>query len=177
MLFRSKKVISTFRFSTAVKTYEDVNLIYKVLYGRKIKNISNCLYNYTQRLGSTVNSVPESFMQDKKMIVDNAKKFLDDNNLFSKNENYYTAYYLVEMFYKPLMKIAIFSDNYNADVNDLLSVSDYKMLSFKNIYSIKPYSGVKGVLVLSAFKLNKTFFRLITQVWFFVKGSRKGLVE
>lgn len=48
-----RKVISKYRFSSFIRTYEDVDLLYQVLYGCNIKRISVCLYNYTQRVGST----------------------------------------------------------------------------------------------------------------------------
>lgn len=156
-----KEVISNFRFSTLIRTYEDVDLLYQVLYGCKIKNIPDCLHNYTQRLGSTSYSLTSGFFQDKKNIVLNAKRFLLEKDIFEKNKEYYTSYYLVEMFYKPLRQIAMYSEDYNRDIEKLLSIADNTMLSFKNIYSLKPYYGIKIVIHLLSFKMNKTLFRVL----------------
>lgn len=168
-----KEIISGFRFSTVIKTYEDVDLLYQVLYGRKIKNIFNCLYNYTQREGSTSYSLAPSYISDKRNIVINAKEFLFKNHIYNENENYYFCFYLIEMFYKPLIKIAMYSTDYNRDINKLLAAADREMLSFKNIYALKSYGSIKEVLSLSVFKVNRYFFRAFAQLWFFIKEVKK----
>ncbi len=168
-----RQIISPFRFSTKIRTFEDVDLIYQVLYGSRIKNISNCLYNYTQREGSTIYSLPPSFIKDKISIINNAKIFLIENSIFEKHQEYYENFYLDEIFYKPLLKIARYSKNYKHDVNELLSHSDRELLSFKNIQKFKSHQGVKGVITLSSFKINKQLLNLIVKASILIKESRK----
>lgn len=157
-----RQVISAFRFSTEVRTYEDVDLIYRVLYKCKIKNIPNCLYNYTQRVGSTVRSLPPSFIVDKANIVNNAKIFLVDNSMFEAYEEYYNKFYLDEMFYKPLLLINNYSENYKLDLHELSSFYNREFLSFRNIRDFKSYKGSKGGLILLSFKINE---RLPFLIW------------
>lgn len=157
-----RQVISEFRFSTEIRTYEDVDLIYQVLYKCKIKNIPNCLYNYTQRVGSTVHSLPPSFIVDKANIVNNAKFFLVDNSMFEAYEEYYNKFYLDEMIYKPLFFINDYSKNYKLDLHELSSFYNRELLSFRNIREFMSYRGSKSGLILLSFKINE---RLPFLIW------------
>lgn len=119
------------------------------------------MYNYTQRIGSTVFSVPPTFIEDKKKIVINAKDFLLSNNIYDKHKKYYEKYYCIEMFDKPLNTISFYSKSYEHDVKSLLAAVGHKNPSFKNILSIRPYRGYKAVIKLIAFKVNIHLFRII----------------
>lgn len=167
-----KEAIYKFRFSEVIRTYEDVDLMYQVLYGLNVRAMPECLYNYTQRSGSTTHSLRSSFIQDKVEIVTNAKLFLEKNKIFRENNDYYISYYLIEMFYKPLIKIALYSDDYKNDINKLMNSSNHEMLSFKNIMILKSYYDNKAVLSLTAFKLNKKLFRSIVKFKFLIKGRK-----
>lgn len=164
-------IISGFRFSSVIKTYEDVDLLYQVLYGCNIKRISVCLYNYTQREGSTTNSLPPSFIKDRCSILVNAKLFLVNKGIFNVNKEYYLAYYVSEVFYKSLIKIAAYSCDYIRDVNDLLDRSDVDFFNFKSFFAIKPYYGLKATLMLSVFKINKYLFKSIVKALMVIKGK------
>lgn len=159
-----RQVILAFRFSTEIKTYEDVDLIYRVLYGTKIKNISDCLYNYTKREGSTIHSLPPSFIRDKISILNNAKAFLVEKSIFEENEEHYKNFYLEEIFYKSLYQINKYSKNYKLDVQELWSRSDRELLSFRNIQGFKSRRGIKAVIILSSFKVNKHLPYLILKI-------------
>lgn len=159
-----KKVFSQHRFSSSIKTFEDVDLIYQVLYKCSIKNIPNCLYNYTQREGSTMHSLPPTFIQDKSAITVNAKEFLIKHNIFQENQDYYQIFYLDEMFYKPLLKISRYSKNYKSDIDVLLEYADSEILTASNILRFKQYQGNKGLVTLSTFKANKYLPFLIVQL-------------
>lgn len=143
------------RFSSSIKTYEDVDLIYQVLYKRSIKNIPNCLYNYTQRSNSTVHSLPPSFIEDKYEIVINAKQFLIENNIFQQNATHYQLFYLDELLFQPLLTISKYSNQYNVDVMKLLQYFDTDLLTLKNIYNFGLFKGNLGLLTLLSFKLNR----------------------
>lgn len=167
-----KNVIADFRFSSIIRTYEDVDLLYQVLYERRIKNIPDCLHNYTQRPGSTSYILTPGYIQDKKNIVLNAKKFLVEKGIYNENEKYYIKYYLIEMFYKPLRQIAMYSENYRCDVNKLLSVANYELLTFKNIYSVKLYYGINIVIHLYSFKISKTLFYFLLRSLTLIRRDR-----
>lgn len=166
------QVISAFRFSTEIRSYEDVDLIYRVLYRCKIKNISDCLYNYTQREGSTVRSLPPSFVSDKANIVNNAKFFLIENSIFEVYEDYYNKFYLDEMLYKPLALINGYSKNYRLDVRELSSCYNRELLSLRNIRSFKSYRGAKAGLILFSFKVNE---QLPFLIWKLIRDAKKVL--
>lgn len=167
-----KSCISNHRFSTSIKTYEDVDLLYQVLFGCKITTIPNCLYNYTQRLGSTSYSLPPSYIHDKHHIVSNAKKFLINKSILQENEQYYNNYYLIEMYYKPLRLIAQYSKNYSRDISELTRVSDYKMLTIKNILKVKEHHGITVTISLFTFKVNKLLYLYLFKAWGLIrKGS------
>lgn len=168
-----KKVIENFRFFELIKTFEDVDLLYQILFGQTIKNIPNCLYNYTQRIGSTMYRLDPSFIQDKKYIVSNAGRFLKSHKIFDENKNYYVCYYLIEMFYKTLLRLVRYSREYNKDVDSLLSIADMDILSLKNIYISRHGLTSKEILVLMLFKANKYFFYMVIRVFvFFEKGNK-----
>ncbi|WP_198330390.1 glycosyltransferase family 2 protein [Psychrobacter cibarius] len=159
-----RDVLSKYRFSDSVKTFEDVDLIYQVLYKCSIKNIPNCLYNYTQREGSTMYSLPASFIEDKKALTINAKNFLLKNNIFKENKDYYEIFYLDEMFYKPLLRISRYSKNYKSDIRSLLSKTDSEMLTLYNISKFRSHKGNKGFLTLFSFRTNKYLPLIIVQL-------------
>lgn len=168
-----RDVLKHHRFSSFVKTYEDVDLMYQVLYGCKIKSIPNCLYNYTQRIGSTTWSLPKTFINDKKEIVKNAEIFLKEKGIYEQFKDYYAIYYLAEMYYKPLLKIANFSENYSADTEKLLSGIQDDLLTYSNIYNLKSYHGLKSVITLSIFKTNKELLYLTVKLWQKIKEVKR----
>lgn len=159
-----RNTLSQHRFSSSIKTFEDVDLIYQVLYKCSIKNISSCLYNYTQREGSTMYSLPPTFIQDKSAIARNAKEFLVKHNIFEENQGYYQIFYLDEMFYKPLLRISRYSKNYKSNINTLLAHVDSEVLTVSNILRFKQHQGNKGLVTLSTFKANKYLPFLIVQL-------------
>lgn len=149
--------IKKFRFNTEIRTYEDVDLMYQTAYGQEIKIIPNCLYNYTQRLGSTTYSVPISFVDDKKKIVKNAKSFLKDNKLNNIWKDYFTTYYLEEIYSKPLFTLSWYSKDFkDYQVNaKKLRNTDLSLISIRNLKEMKKVSGLKQLLVVYSFKYNK----------------------
>lgn len=149
-----RRGIMQFRFSESIRTYEDVDLIYQVLYGCKVKKIPNRLYNYVQREGSTVRSLPDSFFEDKRKIVDNSKIFLIENGLYDANKEYYERFYLMEMVYKPLTRVARYSSDYRRDIVKIISYADEKKLSFRNLLSFRKDVGLKGLIISSTLKIN-----------------------
>lgn len=159
-----KNILSKYRFSPTIRTFEDVDLIYQVLYKCSIKSIPNCLYNYTQREGSTMYSLPPTFLRDKEAITINAKNFLIKHNIFKENRDYYQIFYLDEMFYKPLLKISRYSKSYKYDINALIAHADSELLTVSNILRFKQYQGNKGLVTLSTFKVNKYLPFLIVQL-------------
>lgn len=149
--------IKKFRFNTEIRTYEDVDLMYQTAYGQEIKIIPNCLYNYTQRLGSTTYSVPISFVDDKKKIVKNAKSFLKYNKLNNIWKDYFTTYYLEEIYSKPLFTLSWYSKDFkDYQVNaKKLRNTDLSLISIRNLKEMKKASGLKQLLVVYSFKYNK----------------------
>lgn len=168
-----KEHIKKFRFSTEIRTYEDVDLMYRTTYDQEIKVIPNCLYNYTQRLGSTTWSLPKTFINDKKEIVKNAEIFLKEKGIYEQFKDYYAIYYLAEMYYKPLLKIANFSENYSADTEKLLSGVQDDLLTYSNIYNLKSHHGLKSVITLSIFKTNKELLYLTVKLWQKIKEVKR----
>ncbi|WP_298979233.1 glycosyltransferase family 2 protein [uncultured Psychrobacter sp.] len=171
----SRETIIGFRFSTDIKTYEDVDLVYRILYGRKIKSINNCLYNYTQRSGSTVRSFPPSFIKDKVSILANAESFLVEKSIFKENEKDYNVFYLEEVFYKSLIHINKYSKNYKSDVHELSCRANRSLLSFENIRRFKSRQGVRAAILLSSFKVNEQLPYLIVRTNKHIKKSKKIL--
>lgn len=149
--------IKKFRFSTEVKTYEDVDLIYRTTYDQEIKVIPNCLYNYTQRLGSTTFSVPVSFIDDKIKIVMHAKKFLKENKLNHSFQDYFTTYYLTEIYSKPLFTLSWYAEDLkNYQINSYnLRKTDMSLITLKNLQELKKIHGLKRALVVYSFKYNQ----------------------
>lgn len=167
-VFRRESIVD-FRFSTSIRTYEDVDLLYRVLYRNKVRVIPCFLYNYTQRKGSTTYSFPRSFIEDKYAILVNAKKFLIDNDIYYENKNYYESYFLIEMYYKPLIVIARYSNSYSSDIARLKSKTGFEFLSFDKIFSLNRSLWGKAMVSLAVFKINKYFFLSGLRLFYLLK--------
>ncbi|WP_298973378.1 glycosyltransferase family A protein [uncultured Psychrobacter sp.] len=173
------KHIKKFRFSIDIKTYEDVDLIYQVVFGQNIKVISSCLYNYTQRLGSTTYSVPISFIEDKKRVVKNSKDFLQKNDLLDNHRAYFNTYYLLEIFNKPLSTLIFFSrdfKHYQTNAKKLRQ-SDISIITIRNIRRLKKTRGlnIKTAILLYSFKLNSNLPYIIAKSKKIIKLKIKRL--
>ncbi|WP_279626194.1 glycosyltransferase family 2 protein, partial [Psychrobacter piechaudii] len=58
------KCFDGIRFDSSIRSFEDVHLLFKILFKRTLTHVNKPLYNYVQRPGSTMHSIPETYIQD-----------------------------------------------------------------------------------------------------------------
>ena len=149
------------RFDPSIKTYEDVHLVFKILYGKNITSVCNVLYNYVQRPNSTVNSMPETYVEDRYSIYTELKSFYKDylsqEDKFKKDLRYY---FLYNFIHTGATKIVQYSENYNSDMSKLLSKDNDNEFTIKNIIFSKAPS-VKSKLALLMLKTDPHAYKIL----------------
>ena len=63
-----------YRFDPTVKTYEDVHLLFRIMFQKKLTSVDDILYNYVQRAGSTMRSLPATYIDDRYKIFLESKR-------------------------------------------------------------------------------------------------------
>src|SRR5690554_3617363 len=87
-----------FRFYPEVRTYEDVHLLFRVLYDKKITSVDSILYNYVQRPGSTVNSLPKTYIDDRYSIYVEVSNFCKGELVKKDNYESELKYFFINNF-------------------------------------------------------------------------------
>ncbi len=164
-----KSVFDGMRFDENLRTYEDSHLVFRLIYGKKLTQVGEALYNYVQRPGSTTNSLGKTYIFDKKQVMQRYIDFAKSHNLFLQYENYIVTCYLREYLYLTAVGVARYSQNYLNDTKDLKNDLDR---SYYNTISIMRLCGEdkKRGFGLVIFKFSPVLFR------FFIKG-RDSLVR
>lgn len=149
------------RFDPLIKTYEDVHLIFKVLYGRKITSVYDVLYNYVQRPNSTVNSIPMTYIEDRYSIYTALERFykshLHQDNKFEKDLRYY---FLYNFIHTGATKIVQYSEDYESDISKLLSKDNNDEFTIKNIIVSKAPSA-KSKLAILMLKIDPRAYKIL----------------
>jgi glycosyltransferase involved in cell wall biosynthesis len=129
-----KEIFEKYRFSEEVRYHEDLELIYKILYKRKISHIDEALYFYMQRKGSLSKVFNSRVLLDKKLIADGYQNFAKDIN-GKINMKYIKFAQSKLLIYRTVKDIAKYSDNYCDDISYLKGNVDKNLFSLKNIYN------------------------------------------
>lgn len=160
-----KSIFDEIRFDENVITYEDVYVTFRILYRRNIVNIKKPLYNYLQRGGTLSRDIKKTYLQDRFKIVEIQKEFSIDNNLVDSDFDYVLFTYMKTFVSYCIVKFALYSNDYNKDINELFSVIESDSLSFKNIiFMIKEERRIGLSLLL--FKISPHLFRYLIRIWY-----------
>lgn len=151
-------VFDRMRFDPNVRTFEDSHFTFRVMYRKKITQVSGFLYNYINRPGSTTNSLPSSYLDDRMAVIQSQFAFAAELGILS--DEYLTRAYLKTFVYHCVVTLSRFSDNYMKDVARLEQVLDKKYFNMRSIISIFALD-YKVSVSLVLFKLSPRFFRFL----------------
>lgn len=159
-----------FRFDPEVRTYEDVHLLFRVLYDKKITSVDSILYNYVQRPGSTMNSLPKTYIDDRYSIYVEVSNFCKGELVKKDNYESELKYFFINNFvFLCSITVAKYSNNYTSDIVCILSKDTLGYFSFKNIFLNKSLSKkLKASLFL--LKINPYLYRILIKSWLKHKG-------
>lgn len=156
-----------FRFDSLIRTYEDVHLLFRVLYDRKVTSTNEFLYNYVQRPGSTVHSLSKTYIEDRYKGYLKAKEFYGTRLAHEKISDDYIEYFFLNNFiFFCSVNIAKHSEQYLTDIRILKSMDSASIFSTKNIISNKSISK-KVRISLLLLRVNPTVYK------YFIKNSLK----
>ena len=156
-----RSLFDKMRYDENIKTYEDSQFTFRILYNRSLSHVNEALYNYVQRNGAITKSLPNTLLSDKNKVINAFYEFYDANKKNCNIQKHYLNFcYLKTMVLGPSIIIAKYSLNYLSDRRDLLFHIDSKKLSFKNIISIKKYSA-KIMIALLLFKSFPRLFKYL----------------
>lgn len=160
-----KEIFDSILFDETVITYEDVDLNFRIIYGRKVSNIKKPLYNYMQRKGSLSHDIKPTYLKDIVAITKKQDDFVLENNLINKNREYINFTYLKTFIFSASIKLVRYSKNYSTDVINLKKSIDSSRFTFKNILFVIKQERKVGLSLL-LFKLSPSAFRSFSRFWF-----------
>lgn len=150
-------VFDGMRFDESIRTFEDAHFTFKLIYNKKIVKVDKPLYNYLQRVGSTSNSLPPSYIEDRIAIKDTQLEFAKKINLVDKD--YLNFVYLRTFVFFTANKLAKYSTEYDVDIQKLFGALDPKIFVIKNILQvIKRHPSVGFALLV--LKISPKCFRI-----------------
>lgn len=156
-----RSLFDKMRYNESIRTYEDSQFTFRILYNRVLSHISEPLYNYVQRNGAITKSLPNTLLSDKNKVINTFYEFYHINKENCNIQKCYLDFcYLKTMVLGPSIIIAKYSLSYLSDRRELLSYIDSRKFSFKNIISTKKYSA-KIMISLLLFKLSPRLFKYL----------------
>lgn len=160
-----REAFDNIRFDTSMRTNEDVLVVFKLLYGRKIVSCNRRLYRYLQRPGATSKAIHATYFADRVKIKNEQFAFTRINGLDAEYADYVAYTYLKTFVFYMLVTFARYSENYNDDIRLLKTELDKKLFSYRYISLFKGKEN-RIFLSLVAFKLSPQIFRLFARFWF-----------
>ncbi len=160
-----REVFEGLRFDTSLRTNEDVHLLFRVLFGRRIASINEILYFYLQRPGSTSKDIHPTYLQDRIAIKNKQIEFAKEQGLYEKHKDYIVYTYLKTFVFYCSTHFARYSKNYNNDIQQLKIEIDPNIFTLKNIILITKREPKVGLSLL-LFKISPKAFRYFVQFWF-----------
>ncbi|QKJ50682.1 glycosyltransferase [Providencia rettgeri] len=154
-----KECFDNIRFNNSVKTFEDVLITFQILHKRKITSVNIPLYNYVYREGSTSHSLSPTLIMDRLTITNAHKTFLENQNLLSQRQDYYSFVYLKNFIAYTIVLLAKYSDKYKNDIYKFNRLINKKIFTFRNVFKAifrEPRIGVS----LLVFKISPELFKL-----------------
>lgn len=159
------------RFDPKVRTYEDVHLLFRVIYGKKITSTDAVLYNYVQRPGSTMNSLPKTYIDDRYAVYvsvcDFYKKELEGKG---EAESLLRFFFINNFIFICSSNIAKYSERYSDDITTLISKDTMGYFSAKEIL-LNNFFSAKVKFLLLVLKVNPQAYRLLLNFRRGLKGD------
>lgn len=170
-LYKSN-VFDNLRFDTALKTYEDSHLIFRLIYGKKITSVKKVLYYYVQHNASTVNKLGATYLSDRIKVKDEQIEFL--RRLGYVDEYYMANVYLKTFVYYCALKFARSSDKFEYDVARLKKEIDLNYFQIKFLIGLFG-SDRKISCLLFIYKVSPKLFKYLIRSWDFVNSRKSKL--
>lgn len=153
-----------FRFDPKVKTYEDVHLLFRLIYKKKLTSVERVLYNYVQRIGSTMRSLPVTYISDRYSIYQEANNFYESNlKSIGVKEDVIIRYYLYNYLFLALTNISKYSNDFVKQSRRLLNVDNKNIFTFKNIV-LNKYLSRKIKCHLLIFKVSPKLYKTLKNI-------------
>lgn len=160
----SSSVFSGMRFDERVRTYEDAHFVFKLIYNKKITKVDGFLYNYLQRVGSTCNSLPKTFIKDRVAVKNTQNDFVIINKL-PLNSDYMRYVYLKTFVFFCVVHIARYSNDYSRHIKVFMREVDKSQFRLKDIFFIFAKERKVGLSLL-LFKISPLMFMFFSRFWF-----------
>lgn len=161
-LYKSE-VFKTDRYDENVRTYEDSHFTYRTLYNRKLIHVEKKLINYVQRPESITKSLPINLVDDKLSITKSFNDFYNSNKSeLTLGTSYLIFCYLKTLVYGPSILIAKYSKTYNTEIAELISKTDRRYFTLKNIFNVRKYSN-KVFIALLILKISPKLFSVLIE--------------
>lgn len=164
-----RELFSCYRFNENIRYHEDLDLIYKVIFQKKISYVAQPLYYYVQRMGSLSKVFNERVLLDKLTISDGYLLFAKKHN-FLHRINYIKYAQAKLVIYRTGKDIVKYSNNYLKDMEYLKKSIDPNLISFKNIINILFFEWNVAISLLLIRLSPQIFYKL------FVYRNKKFLV-
>lgn len=155
-----KSIFDKVRFSEGI-IYEDTDLMYKLIYQKKIYLLKEYLYFYIQREGSIMSTFDISLFKSLVNLYNGYQLFLKDKKIDNnKIINDLDKYYYKLLVFHPILNVVKNSKNYRKDAQDIKKIFNKYKLKLADIRKYYPiYS--KQYLGILLFKTSPFFFKKI----------------
>lgn len=144
--------------------YEDKEILPSILYNQNIFLLRDRLYNYVQRIGSTMNSYNPNSLTSMLTIYNSYFSFLTQNRIYPQYEKYYITSYIKYCLYSQSLEIGKYSQDIKSDRKKLLQALDSNLITTLNIiksFPTKPKYLLSCLLFLKVPGLFKFIFNIL----------------
>lgn len=139
--------------------YEDRATTYKLfLKSNSVSFINQSLFFYVQRKGSIMNGLNQKKIDDRFIVIDSIKKYLQENNIYKTYDREFKNCYLLNVPLAGASMIAMYSNDYKVEIKNFLNKTDNKIYSLKNIILLGKIHKLKA-LALLLLKLQPILFK------------------
>lgn len=163
------------RFDPLIKTYEDVPLLFRVIFNKKIVSVDKVLYNYVQRSGSITHTLPKTYIEDRFsgfiVVRDFYNKEFSEGDQRLKNIKYH---FLNNFIFFCSVNIAKHSKEYLIDINRLLAKDSFGFFTFKNLL-INADLPLRARLSLLLLKTSPLYYRKFVHAFLKAKKGSEVL--
>ncbi|MUG31584.1 glycosyltransferase family 2 protein [Psychrobacter sanguinis] len=160
-----KSCFDSIRLDTNMRTNEDVYVVFRLLYEKKLCNVERALYNYLQRPGSTSKAIHPTYFADRVKIKDSQLMFAKKYGIDAKYPDYIVYTYLKTFVHYTISTFATYSIDYSKDIEQLLEhLKVDGFYTFRNIVLVIKKDKKAGLTCL-IFKISPISFNYLYNLW------------
>lgn len=141
--------------------YEDRATTYKLfLKSNRVAFVNESLFFYVQREGSIMNGLSKKKLDDRFIVMESINDYLKEKNIFDKYQNEFKICYLLNIPLSGASMIAMYSNEYNKEINNFLRRADTNYFDLTNIFLLKK-NHTKKMIALLLLKLCPSIFKYL----------------